>query len=170
MKLNLRYHLQTIKLSNESTSSMDDSCYFKTVNKSRRIRKNSGEEFATNSTKPHLRLTNIAPENRPKRPKREAGSSSNHPFSGARNVSFREGKSPEGPAFWTVGRGCWMVHPSSRTHQREPANCYEPWYAWKISMICWRFWEKKPPKASYIISRPKVGKLWFAKFCKSPGQ
>ena len=131
MKLNLRYHLQTIKLSNESTSSMDDSCYFKTVNKSRRIRKNAGEEFATNSTKPHLRLTNIAPENRPKRPKREAGSSSNHPFSGARNVSFREGKSPEGPAFWTVGRGCWMVHPSSRTHQREPANCYEPWYAWK---------------------------------------
>ena len=116
MKLNLRYHLQTIKLSNESTSSMDDSCYFKTVNKSRRIRKKSGEEFATNSTKPHLRLTNIAPENRPKRPKREAGSSSNHPFSGARNVSFGRANHLKAQHFgpWAVDVG-WSIQAPAHT-------------------------------------------------------
>ena len=38
---------------------------------------------------PSLKLTANSPENRPKRPNRK-GSYSNHPFSGAKHVSFRD--------------------------------------------------------------------------------
>ena len=46
-------------------------------------------EHPLNLTLPEFNIATIAPENRPT-PKRK-GSSSNHPFSGAFDVSFREG-------------------------------------------------------------------------------
>ena len=45
----------------------------------------------------------FAPENRPK-PKKETTKFSNHPFSGAQNISFREGNSSY--TTWDVQNSC----------------------------------------------------------------
>lgn len=137
---------------------MDDSCYFKTVNKSRRIRKNSGEEFATNSTKPHLTLTNIAPENSLNDPKGKPDRLPTIHFqvqemwvSGRANHLKAQHFGP-----WAVDVG-WSIQAPAHTSasQRTATSHGTPG---KISMIFWRFWEKKTSQSKLYHLPPQGGK------------
>ena len=61
----------------------------------------------------------FAPENRPKRPQKETRKYSNHPFSGALAVSFREGTpiyfSHEVQVIWVLGSHNWILGGRKRT-------------------------------------------------------